>query len=213
MIQTTIPQATSLAGAIIKTSIIILIGVFAASIAFRIARAISSRHQSNPLARLSVTTGSDISSSSDDTSFSISLEQSTRSPAPQKHSYQVNVYLPVRSTSSTYEWAAVATELSRVDAEELKHDIDTAFVSCYPEEFAVEVTARDASTDSPNTATLAELSVHRAWETKLNVTIEQAESDQPSRLSSNQATTAPLETYREYEKPQPLADESESADD
>jgi hypothetical protein len=213
MIQTTTPQFIPIADAISKTSIILFLGVVAVSIAFRIARLVSSQYQSGLLTRLSIATGSDTSALSDDSSSSAFSTPSTHSSAPQNRSYQVNVYLPVRSTSSTYEWAAVATGLSRIDAEELKHDIDTAFMSCYPEEFAVEVAAQNASTDSPNTAPPAQLSIPRAWETKLTVAIEQAESDQCPGPSNNQATTASFGTYSEYEKPQPPADGSETADD
>ena len=183
MIQITMSQAISLAYTIFIASIMIFFGlvlVAVSTIVFPGVRALSSQYQSKLFTLLSVTTGSDTSSSSDSSPSSASFEPSPHSPPPQNRSYQVNIHLPVRSTSSTYEWAVVATGLSRIDAEELKHDIDTAFLSCYPEEFAVEVTAQDASTDSTSMATPAQLSIPRAWETKLRVAIEQAEFDRPT---------------------------------
>jgi len=185
MIPPTTPQSIPITGTIPRTSIILFLGVIAVSIAFRIAHAVSRQYQSGLLARLSITTGSDISALSDDSSSSAFSTPPARSSPPQNRSHQVNVYLPVRSTSSTYEWAAVASDLSRIDAEELKHNIDTAFLSCYPEEFAVEVTTQDGSASPTTMATPAQLSIPRAWETKLSVAVEQAGFDQSTGWSQS----------------------------
>ena len=179
----TISQAISLVHIISITCIMVFFGfalIAASTVVFRTLRALASQYRSNLLTRLSVATTSDNSSPSDGSRSSASFEPSPSSPPPQNRSYQVNVYLPVRSTSSTYEWAVVATGLSRINAEELKHDIDTAFLSCYPEEFTVKVTAQDASADSTSIDTPAQLSIPCAWETKLSVAIEQAEFDRPT---------------------------------